>query len=161
MGSREIAAELEKLHPSPSLHLDSPALPPVEALIPNAIVSPLRAVMMPKVPRLLNPPSAEYFERTRAEKFGCPLEELAKKTSEDEAWKEAEPGIKELGSLLKKQGGPFFLGETVTYADLFVVATLHFFKCIEGKLYEKMIGIEPAFAKLYDASKHWLERDSH
>ena len=162
MDSRVIAAELEKLHPSPSLHLESPVLPQVEALVPKATRLPLRDVIMPKVPRnLLNPLSKEYFERTRAERFGSPLAELEKKKPEDEAWKEAEPAINELGGLLKKHGGPFVLGETMSYADLVVVGALQFLKCIEGRFLEKLVEIEPAFGKLYDASRGWLERDSH
>ena len=162
MDSRKIATKIEKLYPSPSLLLDSPVLPQVEALIPKAIMLPLRGVIMPKIPRnLLNDPSAAYFEKTRGESFGCPLPELEKKTPEDEAWKEAEPGIKEMGNLLKKQSGPFFLGQTVSYADLIVVGALQFLKCIEARLYDKIVNIEPALGKLYEASKGWLERDSH
>lgn len=162
MDSRLIAAELEKLCPSPSLHLDSPVLPKVEALIPKAMMATLRGVVMPKIPRnLLNPPSAEYFEETRAKRFGCPLEELEKKTPEDEAWNDAEPGIHEMGSLLKQQGGPFFLGKTVSYADLVVVGALQFLKSIEERLFERMIGVEPCLKTLYDACESYLGRKSH
>ena len=162
MDSRIIAAELENLHPSPSLHLNSPVLPQVEALMLKTVSLPLRGVIMPKIPKnLLNPPSAEYFERTRAKRFGCPLSELEKKTSEDEAWKNAEPAIYELAELLKKQSGPFFLGETVSYADLILVATLQFLKRIERRLFDKIVSIAPAFGKVYDASEGWLEREAH
>ncbi len=162
MDSRKIAAELEKLHPSPSLHLDSAVLPQVEELIPKAIMGPLRGVCMPKIPRnLLNKPSAVYFEKTRAERFGCSLAEFEKKTPENEAWEEAEPGLKEMGDLLKKEGGPFFLGKTVSYADLVVVGALQFLKRIEARLYDKTVTIEPALGKLYEACEGWLERDSH
>ena len=162
MDSRKIAAELEKVHPSPSLHLDSAVLPEVEDTILKSIMNPLRGLWQPKIPRnLLNEPSAEYFERTRAERFGCTLSELEKKTPEDGAWKEAEPGIKQMGDLLRKQGGPFFLGEYVSYADFIVVGALHFLKRIEARLYERFISIEPAFGKLYEACEVWLARDSH
>lgn len=162
MDSRVIAAEIEKLYPSPSLHLDSPLLLQVEALNPKAMMAPLRGVVMPKIPRnLLNPSSAEYFEETRAKRFGCPLEELEKKTPEDEAWKDAEPSIHELGSLLRKQGGPFFLGGTVSYADFVVVGALHFLRSIEERLFERVISIEPCLKTLYDACGGYLERKSH
>ena len=161
MDSRKIAAELETLYPSPSLHMDSPLLLEVEALIPKAMMLTLRGVMMPKIPRtLLNPPSAKYFEETREKRFGCSLGELEKKTSEDEAFKAAEPGIHDLGSLLEKNSGPFFLGTNVSYADLVVVGALQFLKSIEERLFERMVGVEPCLKQLYDASRDYLERDS-
>ena len=50
---------------------------------------------------------------------------------------------------------------TVSYADFVIVSVLHFMKRIDQALYERVIGIEPAFRDLYEASKVWLERDDH
>ena len=112
MDSRKIADVLEEAHPSPSLHLDSPILKKVEELVPQCI-APIGPIFLPKVPRLLlNPPSAEYFERTREAKFGMPLSQLEKEKGGESAWKAAEPKWKELGILLKAEGGPFFMGKT-------------------------------------------------
>jgi len=112
MESKVIAERIEKEHPSPSLHLDPPILAQVEQLLPNS-VGVLRPVWMPKVPgALLNPPSAEYFERTRAETFGCSLAQLAKEKGGEEAWIEALPAFHELGDVIKAKGGPFVMGET-------------------------------------------------
>lgn len=161
MDSRKIAPELEKLHPSPNLHLDSAVLPQVEEQL-KALLMPTVGVWMPKIPRtFLKEPSITFFEKTRAERFGCTLSELEKKTPEDEAWSKAEPGIKDLGNLLKRKGGPFFLGETVSYADFVVVGALHFLKRIDTRYYDRIVAIEPAFNKLYEACERWLERDSH
>jgi hypothetical protein len=41
------------------------------------------------------------------------------------------------------------------------VGWLHFYKVIEEDLYKRVVEIEPALGKLYDASKQWLERDDH
>lgn len=162
MDSRKIADVLEKEYPSPPLHLDSPIVKKVEELAPQCITT-LGPVFLPRVPRcVLNPPSVEYFERTRAARFGMPLSQLEKEKGGESAWKAAEPKWKELGTLLKAEGGPFFMGKTVSYADLIVVGALHF-SMLLGKddMFQHLKDIEPAFLTLYDASKAWLERDDH
>lgn len=112
MESRKIADVLEREYPSPPLHLDSPILKKVEELAPECIMS-IGPILLPRVPRqFLNPPSAEYFERTRAEKFGMTLSQLEVERGGESAWKAAEPKWKELGALLKAEGGPFFMGKT-------------------------------------------------
>ncbi len=119
MDSRKIAAELEKQYPEPSLHLDSPILPKIEACVLN-IVTPLRPVLMPRVPRnLLNAASVEYFERTREARFGMPLQQLEKEQGGDQAWEKATSPIKEVGDMLRAKGGPFVLGKTGRVAFLF------------------------------------------
>lgn len=112
MDSHKIAIEVEQLHPLPPLYLDSPMLPKVQELLKQG-VSPLRGVLMPNIPRnLLNPRSAEYFEETRSVRFGMPLSQLEKEQGGESAWTAAEPAMKELGALLRAEGGPFVLGKT-------------------------------------------------
>lgn len=112
MDSRNIADVLEEKYPSPPLHLDSPIVKQVEGLVPECII-PLRPVYIPRVPRsVLNPPSAEYFHRTRTEASGMDLSQLEKEKGGDSAWKAAEPKWKELGALLEVEEGPFFMGKT-------------------------------------------------
>jgi len=161
MESQAIAQRLEKDHPTPSLHLDSPLLPKVQALLPK-ILPPLGGLWQPAVPAsLLNPSSKEYFERTRHERLGKPLAQIAQEFGGEEAWMAAIPELKELGALLKAEGGPFVTGKTPSYADFVILGWLQFFKTIDVKLYERVVSIEPAFGTLYDASKQWLERDDH
>lgn len=162
MDSRKIANVLEKEHPLPSLHLDSPVLKKVEELAPQCVM-PIGPVFMPRIPRVvLNPRSAEYFEHTREERFGMTLSQLEKEKGGESAWKAAEPKWKELGTLLKAKGGPFFMGKTVSYADLIVVGALHCFTLLgDDDMFQRVKDIEPAFLTLYDASKAWLERDDH
>jgi hypothetical protein len=72
----------------------------------------LKGICMPKVPlNLLNEASKGYFEKTRAERFGKPLTQLATDEGGEEAWLAAVPHIKALGELYKKHGGPFALGK--------------------------------------------------
>ena len=112
MDSRKIADVLEKEYPSPPLHLDSPIVKKVEELFPQCI-RPLRPVFLPKVARtVLSPRSAEYFSRTRAELSGMDLWQLEKEKGGESAWQACESKWKELGTLLKAEGGPFFMGKT-------------------------------------------------
>lgn len=112
MDSLKIASDLERLHPSPPSHLDSPTLPKVQQLVTQCMGS-LRGVVIPKIPRkLLNTPSAEYYDETRLARFGISLPQLEKETNGDSAWKGAKPALQELGTILRAQGGPFVLGKT-------------------------------------------------
>ena len=42
-----------------------------------------------------------------------------------------------------------------------IVGALRFLKVIEEDIYQRVVKIDPAYGKLYDASKQWLERDDH
>ncbi|TVY83084.1 Glutathione S-transferase-like protein [Lachnellula suecica] len=161
MESKSIAARLEKEHPTPSMHLDSPLIEKVEKLIPP-VAKALIGELMPKVPtNVLNPTSKEYFERTRAERLGKPLDEFGKAMGGEEAWENAKPELKALGEAVEENGGPFVMGSTPSYADFVVVGLLQFYKVIDEKMFQRVVEIEPVLGKLYDASKPWLERDGH
>ena len=130
MDSRKIAAELEKQYPEPSLHLDSPVLPKIEACVSN-IVAALRPVLMAPIPRnLLNAASIEYFERTREVRFGMPLQQFEKEQGGDKAWEKAASTFKEVGDILRANGGPFVLGKTGRVA--FFLNMRHSFILIDG-----------------------------
>jgi hypothetical protein len=112
MDSWPIAHELEKQYPSPPLHLDDPIVTQVRDHISN-IVKAIAPNIIPKVPVvLLNKVSADYFYETRAEQWGMPLPELEKSKPAAECWEVAKKPAKEAGDWLRKNGGPFFLGET-------------------------------------------------
>jgi hypothetical protein len=112
MDSWPIAFELEKQHPSPSLHLDDPIVEKIRDHIPK-LMGPLRPLLIPQVPVvLLNKPSADYFFETREKMFGKPLDQVEKDANAEECWEEAKAPAKEAGDLLRKNGGPYFLGQT-------------------------------------------------
>jgi hypothetical protein len=112
MDSFPIAGALEMAYPTPSLHLDWEKLRDVIEKTQQ-----LSATTTPwwkaKVPRnLLLPRSAEYFSRTRHQRFNMPLEQLEKELGTEERWVEAKPIAEELGAILKASGGPYYKGSS-------------------------------------------------
>ena len=161
MASEKIVGELEKRHPEPSLHLDSPYWPKVSEAVLK-IQGPLRGVWMPQVPQvLLNPRSKEYFERTRQQAVGMPLAQFAKEHGGEEAWHNAKPGFDAMAEMLTENGGPFLMGETVSYADFVFVVVLHFFKRLNEEAFQRALAYDASFGKVYQACEKWLERDDH
>jgi glutathione S-transferase len=78
----------------------------------------------------------------------------------EESWKRAEGPLKELADLLKKHDGPFFLGETVSYADFIFVAALYFVKRLSEEGFQRMIALDPAIPRVYEASGQWFTKDN-
>jgi hypothetical protein len=70
-------------------------------------------VVMPRIPRhILNERSVMYFHETRTKRFGMPLDEFEKSEKGGEtAWENVRPVLEEVASLLKENGGPFFMGQ--------------------------------------------------
>lgn len=160
MDSRKIATELEQRYPSPSLRLDSPVLKEVEELVGKIMPFLWLTVVFPKAKSTIPPRSAEHFERAFIEQGGKSVSQLVEGIGEDARTK-AEPAMKELGHLLKAEGGPFLLGKTASYADFVIVSFLQCIKRCDEDLYERAVAIEPALKILYDASTAWLERDDY
>jgi glutathione S-transferase len=159
MDSWPIAHTLESLYPSPSLHLSNPIVIKIRDHIPN-IMKPLTGFTIPKAPtKLLNPRAAEYFNETRKERFGMSLVEVEEKTATDEKWEEARKPVMEAADWLKSSGGPFFLGETVSYADFIFVGMMHMMKRMDEEVFQRFLEFDPVFGKLYEACEPWLKKD--
>lgn len=182
--SKKIATALESRYPEPSLHLDASELKEVEdALMPA--FHPLIPNFIPRVPRnILNPSSAEYFNKTRTERFGMPLDELEKKQGGPQAYEAAkEPWGKMLEIVKRNSDGPFVLGKeglstllhintkarcvinanaaAVSYADFVIVSAIEFGKRTGEDNFKAIMNFDPAFKELYEACKPWLARDDH
>ena len=112
MDSFPIAGALEMAYPTPSLHLDWEKLQDViektEQL--SAATTPWWKAKVPR--NLLLPRSAEYFSRTRHQRYNMPLEQLEKELGTEERWVEAKPIAEELGAILKASGGPYYYGSS-------------------------------------------------
>ncbi|EXJ65666.1 uncharacterized protein A1O5_11193 [Cladophialophora psammophila CBS 110553] len=161
MESRAIVDKLEQLHPSPSLHLNSPYLPRIEQLLPN-LLGQVRPVFMPLVPKVfLNPPSYDYFVASREKALGMSLDEYAAKNT-DKAWEDVKPFVKELAAIYAENSeGPFLMGKQVSYADMMVLGFLKMMDRLENV--NKFFAMEGGekLKEVYEAGAKWLERDSY
>jgi hypothetical protein len=110
MESWTIAHELEKRYPSPALELDDPIVVQMRDHV-FKIIAPLYSHAAPKVVAVLNKPSAEYYYKANKEMIDTTLQEEEKGTTSD-YWEAARGPAKEAGDVVRKNGGPFFLGET-------------------------------------------------
>ncbi|KAF5872244.1 putative glutathione s-transferase protein [Botrytis fragariae] len=159
--SSTIATLLEQLYPTPSLKIETSALSQVEDLIPKLQLS-IRPFWLPLLAKgLLNDASRAYFEETRKERVGMDIYEYGEKEGKEKCWEDAEPVVRELGKLLKAKGGPFIEGETPTYADFFIVATLQMINRIDAKIFARLVEMEDSLGKVHAACKAWLKRDDH
>ncbi|KAF7560081.1 hypothetical protein G7046_g4076 [Stylonectria norvegica] len=165
MDSRKIVNRIEESHPEPPLHLDSPVLSKLEALMPK-IMGALRPVYVPWVPkRILNDASLEYWYRTRSATVGMPLDQLEKEQGGQPAWDAAKPVLAEVEALLKQNPeGPFFLGKTVSYADFVWVGFLIFLQRIGQDVIEelyKVSGDAQLHKDILEAAAPWSKRNDH
>lgn len=162
MDSRKIAETLDKLVPQPSLHTDrADVIDRVQSTV-LACQGALGPLLMPAVPNLLPPRSAEYFHTTRAKRFGMPLPEFAKSDKGGEnAWKNAEPHFAKLKDILGEKSGPYVLGEEVSFADFIIAGYWDFVRKTDetGKNFPRVMKIDKSFEEHYKACSKWLERD--
>ncbi|KAK1232069.1 hypothetical protein PQX77_004787 [Marasmius sp. AFHP31] len=129
--SAAITQYLEKQYP------DKPTLIPSGTLaLHNAFDDALKTklgnlfpLLLPKVPGVLNPPSEEYFERTRKAKFGVPLSEVYPKDT-DAQWKKVEADLKVVASWFKE--GEFIGGDKPVYADINIASFIIWARVICG-----------------------------
>lgn len=93
----------------------------------------------PEAYHILNPPSANHFRTTRERWWGKKLED-AKLTGKQrkEEWADAEKGLTRIDGWLKKneENASYVMGDTITWADIFIVAHLMWFKTVMGDTQE-------------------------
>lgn len=164
MDSRIIANQLETLYPSPPLHLSDPNLTKLESIMPKLVAGSLPGVYIPLVPeRLLNEASLPHWYKTREARFGMPLDELARTKGGDVAYSAAKPHLEEVTAMLKADpSGPYFMGQTVSYADFVWAGFLIFMKRIGddvfGKIFETT-GDGSVHTKLLTGVEKWSARN--
>nr|POE56334.1 glutathione s-transferase-like protein usts [Quercus suber] len=162
MDSLAIAHALDALQPEPSLFADAPSVDHAQGIADKIRVA-LSPIWTPRVPEmLLNPVSAEYFSRTRAQRLGMSLTELAQRTGDGgEAWNAAEPALAELQALLRESAaGPFVMGETVSFADFILAGFCRFMQRldVDGDLFGKLMAKVEPLAAHFEACQPWLAR---
>ncbi|XP_006456491.1 hypothetical protein AGABI2DRAFT_195590 [Agaricus bisporus var. bisporus H97] len=98
----------------------------------------LHPLISPKVPECLNSPAKEHFIRSRSELLGMPLADFEPKGEERvEAWKKVQAAFDTFHGWLKQSSGPYFMGETVTFADFVVGGVLYALELVFGESSEE------------------------
>ncbi|KAF5348565.1 hypothetical protein D9756_009622 [Leucocoprinus leucothites] len=127
--SVQIAQYLDKTYPhTPRVFPnDSDGLQFAFAELHDQRLAPGWPLIFPAVAKILNPPSAEYFYRTRTQAFGKPLEELIKSEEERvETMKKFKGLWDALEAWYSKTDGPFLMGEVISFADFVVASDVKF-----------------------------------
>lgn len=165
MDSKAIAQVVEKDHPSPPLHLDSPYLQKLEDLLAPQMMPALRGNYMPFIPkRILNEASVAYWYRTREDKVGMKLDVLEETEGGEPGFAKAEPLLRQVTGWLSEKDGPFFMGSTVSYADFVWAAFLIFFRRIGPDKFSHLLertGDPSLHLGLLAAVEPWSKRDDH
>jgi len=163
MDSVKIAEELEKQQPSPSLYLASPRIGQTQEAV-QLLDKALTPVAKPRVPEtVLNPASIEYFQRTRSQRFGMPLEELVRSELAGEAaWTEAAEGLARVRSVLTEdEAGPYVMGAEPGFADFVLAGFWRFMQVLDcdGDLFGRLMKYDESFPKHFAACEKWLMKD--
>ncbi|KAL8678370.1 MAG: hypothetical protein Q9186_005264 [Xanthomendoza sp. 1 TL-2023] len=161
MDSKLIAAELENLYPNPPLVLNTAEEQILEALAPK-FMQIMGATLAPKVAgNILGEESKGYLIAQREKASGLKFAEKGEEEEEEEkAWEDVVPLVREMGQVLrskKDEEGPFILGKEVSFADFVLVGWMVFLRrCGEG-VWERFVGIEPGFGRLWEGCLGWVE----
>ncbi|RFU77503.1 thioredoxin [Trichoderma arundinaceum] len=163
MDSYKIADIIEEKHPEPSLPLNTPVQLRFRTIMIN-FMDKLAPIYVPGVAqRVLGEESLDFFLASRQEDVGMPLDDYGKQHGPG-AFEKSEPFAREITALLKETpSGPYFMGDTVSYADFMWAGILLFFKCLGTEVYEEVLkrtGDAAAHTKFLDALSLWTERNN-
>ena len=165
MDSYQIADRLESEYPAPSAHLDSPWK---DRLVPNLItaMTSIRPIYIYLVlTRVLSDESIPYFEKTRAKDLGMSIDQYHRESDPKVCWSKSETGFRNVTTMLEENDGPFFMGQTLCYADIIWAGVLLFLRGLGDDVFSKVIeasGDEgKAYKALLEAVSPWSSRDSY
>jgi len=101
----------------------------------HLVMDALTPIMIEKVATILNPQSKEYFRRTREETFKVKLEDvLPSDELRNSQWAKLELGYDTIAKwFTRNEGGTFFMGDKMTYADVVNAASLLWIKALFGE----------------------------
>ncbi|KAJ8118292.1 hypothetical protein ONZ43_g4018 [Nemania bipapillata] len=165
MDSWAIAQEIEKQHPLPSLHLESPLRQQYMDLL-GKVFGGLRPEYILRVPNvLLNEVNHEYWHATRSASVGMPLEKYVQENSGKKAYEAAAPHLQSITAMLKENDkGIFFLGDTLSFVDIIHAGFLIMFRKLGDDVYQQVLeatGDAETHLKFLEAMKPWTERDDY
>jgi glutathione S-transferase len=160
MGSKNIAKYLEKAFPeAPRLYPGaSEALASmIEEHLNTVRHFALYRLVYHKILASLDEAGEDYYRRTRTEMLGPGINESPSAEEEKQIWKQVPERTAYLGQLLQENDGPFLQGYDRSYADLILVASLRARHQWDPSILQRILDIEPAFARLYKACNDILE----
>ncbi|KAM0466817.1 hypothetical protein ACHAPV_000326 [Trichoderma viride] len=166
MESGKIAKSIERKHPSPAVHLDSPIVHRVDGLV-DKCMPPMHPNLLYKFSQdVLSEKSFDYWVGIYTKKLGMPLDEYERQLGGEKSWVAALPYLIELTSLLKERQaeGPFFLGKDVSYADIIWAGALIFVKRVDENVFQELLdrtGARDVHERFFDACAPWMKRDSY
>ncbi|KIK53439.1 hypothetical protein GYMLUDRAFT_49327 [Collybiopsis luxurians FD-317 M1] len=103
-------------------------------LFSTRIIEPIIQFFVPNIPSVLNPPSEEYFRRTRKEAYGMELERVLPGPERGEKeWQKVEESFGTLSKGMRKSDVLIMGGETPCFADFTVAGWLRSFKVVFGE----------------------------
>lgn len=165
MDSIRIIEHLDKTFPSPPLFPSGDASQAIAIAVERVVSRAFGTfinLLLPQVAPYLDPRGQEYFERTRTEWFGKPIQDIYPKDEAgfEEAWKPFETESAVLLQMLKgREGkkGPFFEGEVPSWADLFLVSHVVWAQRVNPIVAQKIFGLgNGEFKAQYDACLPWF-----
>ena len=110
MDSLHIAKMLEEMHPEPSLHLDSPKLVEVDALM-GQLMTEFRTITYPLLfDNVFTSTSRSYKENMLMKHSGMNVDQFLKEKNVADAWLKVQAPLENMAALLKQHDGPFVLG---------------------------------------------------
>ncbi|KAL4902283.1 hypothetical protein BDW74DRAFT_158321 [Aspergillus multicolor] len=118
------------------------------------------SLIAPNMPSILDERGAEYFARTREARFGKALSQLRPATEEgvQKVLESMKIALTPVVDMLKADSaGPFFEGQTVSYADFVLVAFLGWFERVNFCVFEAVLAVGDGEVRtLWEACQVWL-----
>ena len=152
--SADIVKYINDSYPEPAVDIDGP-INAAFGELKNKPGPPFSAIVLTVVPDRLAEVSAVYFRATRKAWLGCSLEERRHKRIEEGAWTEMEEWANEVRGLLRKKGGPLFLGEKLCLLDIRFVGLLKWAEVVgKPEDYARIMQLGgEEFARFWQAAK--------
>ncbi|KAK6355089.1 hypothetical protein TWF696_004213 [Orbilia brochopaga] len=119
--SADIAKYINDEHPEPFMDFDSDINTEAVDFLTNTLRDPYCGVVLCEIPDILPERSAAYVHETRPIWMGMPIADFKKKKIAEGAWENLETGIEKLRELLRRNGGPFLLGEKLSFGDVAII----------------------------------------
>lgn len=166
MESGKIAKAIEKKYPSPTVHLDSPIVHRVDALVDKYMLAMYPNLLYKFSQAVLSEKSYDYWVGKYTEKLGMPLDEYERQLGGEKSWAEALPAIFQLTNLLEERQaeGPFFLGKNISYADFIWAGVLVFVKRVDENVFQELLdrtGARDVHERFFEACAPWMKRDGY